>query len=228
MLAWRQLLFDPRLRNLAIVSVLLAGGIAAALIAAGVVVQDMVLGLSDGWLAAIANWLTGFALVLLLWLLFPSLILLVMSLFLDRVLVAVEARYYPSLPPPQGLNWTETVQGAMGSLIALIGLNILLIPLYIGMLIVPPLAFLVGVLINGYFLGREYFEMVAWRRMGLAEARQLWRTRRGIWYRSGVVIGLVSIIPGLNLVAPIVAAAFMSHLILPELPGGKRVRTPFA
>lgn len=217
-LASVQIVTDSRLRRLALLSVLLAAILGIAGIVAGIALQDMALGLSEGWLATAANWLTGLALALLLWMLFPSLVLLVMSFFLEGAIAAVERRHYPHLPPAKGLSRAETLRGVAGSLFVLIGLNFLLLPLYIALWLFPPLAFLCGALINGYFLGREYFEMVAWRRLGLAEAGRLWRSKRSIWYGAGLIIGLISLIPFVNLVAPIMAAAFMSHLVIATLP----------
>ena len=66
--------------------------------------------------------------------------------------------------------------------------------------------------LNGYLLGREYFELVAGRRLPWSTVRALrQRTRARLWL-AGAVIALLLTVPVLNLVAPVVAVAFMVHL----------------
>jgi uncharacterized protein involved in cysteine biosynthesis len=89
-----------------------------------------------------------------------------------------------------------------------IGLNILALPIYF----IPILNFFVFYILNGYLLGREYFEAVALRRLSAGEVGELWRREKGRLIVAGVVITLMLTIPFLNLVAPVVATAFMLHL----------------
>jgi uncharacterized protein involved in cysteine biosynthesis len=93
------------------------------------------------------------------------------------------------------------------ALVAL-GLNILVLPIYF----VPFLNIFVFYTLNGYLLGREYFETVALRRLSAGEARELWRKEKRRLIVAGAVITLMLTIPFLNLVAPVVATAFMLHL----------------
>src|SRR3546814_18267334 len=58
-------------------------------------------------------------------------------------------------------------------------LNLLVLPLYLVLIWIPPLNLLLFYLLNGYLLGREYFEMVAVRRLDLAAAKRLRRAFRG-------------------------------------------------
>jgi uncharacterized protein involved in cysteine biosynthesis len=66
--------------------------------------------------------------------------------------------------------------------------------------------------LNGYLLGREYYETVALRRLSAGEAKELWRREKGRLVVAGIVITVMLTIPFLNLVAPVVATAFMLHL----------------
>lgn len=89
--------------------------------------------------------------------------------------------------------------------------NIAALPLYIPLLITG-LSFLLGYAINGYLLGREFYEIVAVRRMARAEADVLRkRYRKSIWL-AGAMIAFLYTVPLLNLVVPVVATAFMLHL----------------
>ena len=65
---------------------------------------------------------------------------------------------------------------------------------------------------SGYLFGREYFEVVALRRLDRTAA---WTTRRryaGRIFLAGAAIAGMFLVPFVNLVAPVVATAFMVHL----------------
>ena len=85
-------------------------------------------------------------------------------------------------------------------------------PLYLLLLFLPPFNLFVFYLLNGYLLGREYFEIVAVRRLDMATAKRLRRTYRGRVFMAGVVIALLLTVPLVNLITPIVATAFMLHV----------------
>ncbi len=75
-----------------------------------------------------------------------------------------------------------------------------------------PLNLFVFYLLNGYLLGREYFELVAARRFDAAGVRRLRRKYRGRVMLAGVVIAFLLTVPIVNLVTPIVATGFMLHV----------------
>ena len=93
-----------------------------------------------------------------------------------------------------------------------IAVNLLALPIYLLLLFLPPFNLLVFYMVNGYLLGREYFELVAVRRLEAAEAGRLRRQARGRVLLSGVVIAILLTIPLVNIVMPVVAAAFMVHV----------------
>ena len=64
---------------------------------------------------------------------------------------------------------------------------------------------------NGYLLGREFFEMVALRRLTPAETKALRKRKAGSVFISGVLIAAVMTIPILNFAGPVIATAFMLH-----------------
>ena len=65
---------------------------------------------------------------------------------------------------------------------------------------------------RGYLFGREYFEVVALRRLDRTAARTARHRFTGRVFLGGVVIAGLFIVPLVNLVAPVVATAFMVHL----------------
>ena len=67
-------------------------------------------------------------------------------------------------------------------------------------------------LVNGYLLGREFFEFAAMRFRSEAEAKALRRKHAGTVFLAGLVIAAFLAIPLLNLLTPLFAAAMMVHL----------------
>ena len=66
--------------------------------------------------------------------------------------------------------------------------------------------------LNGYLFGREYFEVVALRRFDVAGARQMRQRFGARVFIGGVVIAALFALPLVNLVAPVIATAFMVHI----------------
>lgn len=144
--------------------------------------------------------------------LFPAVMASIMALLLEDIAHAVERRYYPDAPPARPQPLAEAVFGNVIFILLTLILNLLVLPLYLVLIWLPPLNLVLFYLLNGYLLGREYFEMVAVRRFELAAARRLRRDFRGRVILAGVVITFLLTIPLVNLVTPIVATAFMLHV----------------
>jgi CysZ protein len=159
------------------------------------------------------NWLLdlmgGLAVLGLSWLLFPAVVTLIMSFFLERVAAAVEALDYPGRAAPRRQPIGETI-GAMLRLTGLtLVLNLLALPVY---LLMPGINLFLFLALNGYLLGRGYFEVVALRRLDAATTRAA-RNRFGVRvFLGGVIIAALFSLPFVNLVAPVIATAFMVHL----------------
>ena len=67
-------------------------------------------------------------------------------------------------------------------------------------------------LINGFLLSREYFTMVALRRMSPAETGSLRRDNLLTLWGAGIVMAIPLSIPLVNLVMPVIGAAAFTHL----------------
>ena len=102
----------------------------------------------------------------------------------------------------------EAIRVGVSFVVVSLFLNLLALPLYL----IPGVNAFVFYLLNGYLLGREYFELVAQRRMEPAEMTALRRRGRLRWIMAGVVIAVLFTIPIVNLAVPILATAFMVHL----------------
>src|SRR5579871_5383443 len=143
------------------------------------------------------------------WLLFPAVATLIMGLFLDRIAAAVEALDYPALAPPRRRPASEGLAVTLRMMGLSIALNLLALPVY---LLAPGANFFVFLGLNGYLFGREYFEVVALRRLDPTATRAVRQRFAGRVFLGGVVIAGLFAVPLVNLAAPILASAFMVHL----------------
>ena len=131
------------------------------------------------------------------------------SMFLDEVADAVEAEHYPYLPPAPRLPFGEAVRDSLSFLGVLVFANLAALVLYILFVPFAPLIFLA---LNGYLLGREYFQVVAMRRLGRAGARAARSRHAGAIWLAGTLMAVPLTIPIINLLVPILGAATFTHL----------------
>ena len=159
------------------------------------------------------NWLVdifgGLAVLVVSWLIFPAVVTIAMGFFLDRIAEAVEAIHYPGHSPARRLPIAKTVATTVRLMAITLLLNLLALPVYI---MAPGINFFVFLGINGYLFGREYFEVVALRRLDPIAARAARRRVAGRVFIAGVVIAGLFAIPLVNLIAAVIATAFMVHL----------------
>ena len=170
----------------------------------------------EGFWVGVLEWLVDIAAIgaiaLASFFLFPAVMVSIMALLLDDIAQAVERRYYPDLPPGRDQPLSEALLGNLVFVAVTLILNLLVLPLYLVLIWIPPLNLVLFYLLNGYLLGREYFEMVAVRRLDLASTKRLRRDFRGRVILAGAVITFLLTIPLVNLVTPIIATAFMLHI----------------
>lgn len=188
----------------------------ATLLATGVGVWFLVVWLADldiGWLDGIVEFAAGLGVIVLAWLLFPIAVSSTVGIFLDEVCDSVEAAHYPALPPARDQPLMESIFSGLAFAGVALALNLLLLPVYLFLFFFPPLYALIFYGVNGYLLGREYFEQVALRRLDRRAAGTLRRTQQGRILAAGVVIAFLLTVPVVNLIAPVVATAFMLHLV---------------
>lgn len=167
------------------------------------------LSVSDwGWLDGIVRFVSDIGVFVLILLVFPLFFSLIASLFLETVADAVEDRHFPALPATRGLSILASVWVAVKFSLVVLVLNILVLPLYL----IPAINLAVFYGLNGYLLGREYFELVGLRRLDPAAARRLRRANQGALFVAGLIITVLTTIPVVNLLAPVIATAFMTHV----------------
>lgn len=163
------------------------------------------------WLNILVEFGTGVGLLLAMAFLFPAVVTTFMGLFLDDVAEAVEKRHYPADSPGRELPIWPAIGLSLRFLGIVIGLNILILPLYVVTFWFPPLSMVLFYGLNGYLLGREYFELVAWRHVPRDEARRLRRRNLGRLWFAGALMTFMFTIPFVNIVWPLVSTAAMVH-----------------
>ncbi|UWQ15930.1 EI24 domain-containing protein [Aliiroseovarius sp. M344] len=208
---------DPRFRNVLMKGVALTVGLLIAVTLAmtwlvGFLVPDTVslplIG-DVSWVDGIAWWAS------LLLMLILSVVLMVpvagafTGIFLDDVADAVEARHYPELAPAPDVPMTETIRDSLGFFGVIVGVNLIALILFF---FVGPLAPILFWVVNGYLLGREYFQMAAMRRVGRAEANRLRSQHNMQIWLAGTLMAIPLSIPLVNLLIPILGAATFTHL----------------
>ncbi|MBB5709795.1 EI24 domain-containing protein [Sphingomonas xinjiangensis] len=164
----------------------------------------------SGWLADVA---TVLVLVLAWWLLFRAIAIAAVGVFADDVVAAVEARHYPtSHAAAHDVPLARSAAMGLGSAARAVGVNLLMSPLYLVLLITGVGTAAAFFLVNAWLLGRDLGDMVAVRHMPFAEVAD-WRTRtRGRRFVLGAVVTALLLIPFVNLAAPVLGAAMATHL----------------
>jgi uncharacterized protein involved in cysteine biosynthesis len=166
--------------------------------------QSLLVGIA-GFVSAILGLFAFFA---VFWLLFVIIVQLVAGFYLEDIITAVEARHYPDLPPAIKQTASGAALNALQYFATLVLLNLLALPFYL----IPLLGVLLFYLVNGYLIGREYYELVALRRIDAKAAKTLRKAERGKVFGAGLITTVLFSLPILNLVAPIVATAAMVHI----------------
>ena len=131
------------------------------------------------------------------------------GLFLEDVASAVEDRHYPALPPAQPLPFGQTLIDTANFVGLILVVNIL------GLAVYPfagPFSPVLFWAINGFLLGREYFQLVALRRLPRPQAKAMRRRYSAQIWLAGTLMAAPLSIPLVNLLIPVLGAATFTHL----------------
>lgn len=158
-----------------------------------------------GWLGGI---IAAIALAFGMALLIPPVTAVVAGLFLDDIAEVVERTDYPGDPTGRAMPALRSLVLSARFLAVVILGNIVALLL----LLVPGVNIAAFFIVNGYLLGREFFEFAAMRFRGEEEARALRRHYAGTVFLAGLLIAAFLAVPLLNLLTPLFAAAVMVHL----------------
>lgn len=131
------------------------------------------------------------------------------GLFLEDIANAVEERHYPGLPAAAPTRLADTLIDSLNFLGLLLAANVVALVFYI---FSGPFAPLLFWGLNGWLLGREYFTLVAMRRVSRAEAKALRGQNAGRIWLAGILMAGPLSVPLLNLVVPVLGVATFTHL----------------
>ena len=175
------------------------------------------------WVNDAIVWLSGAGVIVLALMLFPASFGIVISIFMERIADIVEAEHYPHLGPARGIPvWTGIWTGVV-FLLAVVALNLVMLPFYILAIFVAGLGAVLFYAVNGWLTARVYYEQVALRRLSPAEVKAWRRANSGVLWLTGIAIVFLGTIPILNLIVPVLGVAAMVHVAQtlkpPSLPG---------
>ncbi|MEI9420267.1 sulfate transporter family protein [Mesorhizobium sp. Cs1299R1N1] len=158
-----------------------------------------------GWLGGL---IAAIALAFGMALLVAPVTAVIAGLFVDDVAEVVERTDYPGDPAGRAMPALRSLVLAIKFFGVVILGNIVALLL----LLVPGINIAAFFIVNGYLLGREFFEFAAMRFRPEEDARALRRQYAGTVFLSGLVIAAFLAVPVLNLLTPLFAAAMMVHL----------------
>lgn len=131
------------------------------------------------------------------------------GLFLEDVADAVEDRHYPGLPPAMPVGLFDALVDSVNFFGVLVLVNAIALVFYF---VAGPLAPVVFWAVNGYLLGREYFTLVAMRRIGRPAAKALRRRHGATIWAAGTLMAAPLSVPLVNLAIPVLGVATFTHL----------------
>ena len=209
---WQQL-FHPKFRSVFFTAVIAAAVTLAALLYVLKIYWPTDLSYGFSWL----EWLdeAGFWLVAMVgsYVLFPAVATLVMGFLSDKIALAVEEEYYPHRIGMRKVPVLDVVFGSVKLLLLMVIINLIALVPYILLLATAGTGtFLLFIAVNGFLLGREYFEMVGIRHMDTRSLNRLRAQNSGKVFVAGAVIAGLFAVPFLNILAPIIGTSVMTHI----------------
>lgn len=210
-------LFTPRAMKILLKGIALALALLVALYivvakVVGWIVPDQITLPLIGQVTWVESLASGGSVLLMMWLsvfLMAPVASAFIGLFLEDVAEEVEGRHYPNLPALAPKPFAQSVEETLRFFGTVLGANIIALMLLPFFFFIAPFIFLA---MNGYLLSREFFQMVASRRMAPEAARKLYYDNRLTIWTAGVLMAVPLSIPVLNLVIPVLGAASFTHL----------------
>ncbi len=222
---------DPKLRSLIWWSLLLSLVLQVAIAAFGIWGLRSLATFETRWINDAIVWLSGTGVIVLAVMLFPASFGIVISIFMEQIADVVEARHYPQLGKARGIPiWTGIWTGVV-FMVAVIALNLVMLPFYVLALFVAGLGAVIFYAVNGWLTGRLYYEQVALRRLSPAEVKAWRKANIGVLWLTGIVIVFLGTIPIVNLIVPVVGVAAMVHVaqsLKPPAAPGRPFQPPAA
>ena len=204
---------DPRFRRILLTGV----GVTIALLAGAtwgvqLLLPDTVSLPWFGEISWLSSLLSGFVLISMIGLsvfLMVPVASLFTGLFLEQVADAVEAKHYAHLPAADKVSFRDALVDSLKFFGLLIVVNLLAIVIYLLSTVLAPVIFWI---VNGILLGREYFQLVAMRRLGRKGANALRKKHRPTIWLAGFLMAVPLSVPLVNLFIPVLGVAVFTHI----------------
>jgi CysZ protein len=161
-----------------------------------------------GWLGLVGAVVAGIGLALGLALLVAPATAIIAGIFLDDIAEVVEREDFPADRPGKPVPMLRSLVLAIKFFGVVVAGNIVALLL----LLVPGINVAAFFLVNGYLIGREFFEFAAMRHVGERQAKLLRKRHATTVFLAGLLIAAFLWIPIVNLATPLFAAAMMVHL----------------
>ncbi|GAA3864314.1 EI24 domain-containing protein [Celeribacter arenosi] len=133
------------------------------------------------------------------------------GIFLEEVSEAVEDRHYPGLPPAPRQSMGEIITDSLAFFGVIVVANLVALVVYLLLNVAAPIVFYA---LNGFLLGREYFQMVAMRRLGREGAKAARKRHMVEIWVAGALMAVPLTIPVVNLLIPVLGAATFTHMFM--------------
>jgi len=204
---------DPRFRRILLTGV----GVTIALLAGAtwgvqLLLPDTVSLPWFGEISWLSSLLSGFVLISMIGLsvfLMVPVASLFTGLFLEQVADAVEEKHYAHLPAADKVSFSDALIDSLKFFGLLIAVNLLAIVIYLLSTVLAPVIFWI---VNGILLGREYFQLVAMRRLGRKGANALRKKHRPTIWLAGFLMAVPLSVPLVNLFIPVLGVAVFTHI----------------
>ena len=151
---------------------------------------------------------TGFGIVFALAFLIGPVSIFVAGFFIDDLAAIVEREIYPFGRQGTPAHHVEALRSAIRFSLVSLGVNLVALML----LLVPGVNVMAFFLANAYLFGREYFMLAAMRFRSGAEADEMRNLNAFTLFIAGLFIAIFVATPGLNLLTPLFATAFMVRM----------------
>ena len=160
------------------------------------------------WVATAMVWLLGTGMFIGAGFLIAPVSAMFAGIFLDDIAHKVETKHYPGDPPGRELPISVAIWLAAKFTLLVVIANLIALLL----VLLPGINMMIFFILNGFLLGREFFQFAAMRFAGEDEVRTLRKANEGVIFLGGMIIAGFMAIPILNLSTPIFAAAIMVHV----------------
>lgn len=159
----------------------------------------------SGWMETIASATGGLLTLIIGWFLFPATMAAISCLFLEHFALRAERQHYPDMPAPRASDWGDAVVLTTRTLWRTLVWHLLALPVYF----IPVINIAAYFAVNTRLLSHEFFYALALRHLPLEQADALYEKERRTLLKTGAQLAVLFLIPGLNVLAPLLATSLM-------------------